>query len=74
MGVRSPLRNRFTNDRFFGCSSAWQRFLATATALRADRADFQLAWARQLAAIGAQRPRRTGGATALRQLSGVSAS
>jgi hypothetical protein len=43
-------------DRFFGYSSAWQRYVATATSLRADLADFQLAWARQLAAIGAQDP------------------
>jgi len=45
-------------DRFFGYSSAWQRYLATATALRADLADFQLAWANQLAALGAQAPGR----------------
>jgi hypothetical protein len=32
------------------------RYLATATTLRADLADFQLAWAKQLAVIGAQEP------------------
>src|SRR5262249_14680340 len=45
-----------TYDRFFGYSSSWQRYLVTATALRGDLVDFQLAWANHLAAIGAQEP------------------
>jgi len=43
-------------DRFFGYSSAWQRYLLTATGLRGDLADFQLEWAKRIAAIGVHEP------------------
>jgi hypothetical protein len=43
-------------DRFYGCSTAWRRYLTTAIALRASLAEFQIAWAKQQAAIGAHQP------------------
>jgi len=51
-------------DRFYGCSTAWRRYLTTAIALRANLADFQVAWAKQQAAIGAHQP----GGQAIQQL------
>lgn len=43
-------------DRFFGYSSAWLRYVATATVLKGDLADFRVAWAAQLATIGNREP------------------
>jgi len=43
-------------DRFFGYSSAWLRYMATAISLRAELSDFQLSWAKDMAALGGQNP------------------
>ena len=43
-------------DRFFGYSSAWLRYLAAATALRARLVDFQLSWAARAATQGDAAP------------------
>jgi hypothetical protein len=46
-------------DRFFGYSSAWLRYMATATSLRAQLVDFQTTWAKEMVAMGAREPDRT---------------
>ncbi len=46
----------FAYDRFFGYSSAWQRCMVTATALRTNLVDFQLSWAGRMAAITVREP------------------
>jgi hypothetical protein len=43
-------------DRFFGYSSAWLRYMATATSLRAQLSEFQLTWSRWMAAPGGEEP------------------
>jgi conflict system pore-forming effector with SLATT domain len=43
-------------DRYFGYSSAWLRYVSTATALRRLLNDFQLRWTRELAGLGDQNP------------------
>ncbi|MDQ7908636.1 SLATT domain-containing protein [Phytohabitans sp. ZYX-F-186] len=43
-------------DRFFGYSSAWQRYIATATLIQGELADFQVGWAQELAALGDREP------------------
>ena len=43
-------------DRYFGYSSSWKRYVATAMALRAQLIDFQLSWTREMAVIGARTP------------------
>jgi len=43
-------------DRFFGYSSAWLRYVATATVIQTDLADFRVGWAAELAAIGDREP------------------
>jgi hypothetical protein len=39
-------------DRFFGYSSAWLRYLTTATAIRGLLVDFELDWAARLGQVG----------------------
>jgi hypothetical protein len=46
-------------DRFFGFSSAWLRYMATATSLRAQLVDYQAMWAKEMVAMGAREPDRT---------------
>jgi conflict system pore-forming effector with SLATT domain len=43
-------------DRFFGYSSAWLRYVATATLIQSELADFRVGWAQELAAIGDREP------------------
>ncbi len=43
-------------DRFSGYSSAWLRYMATAISLRAQLSNFQLEWARWMAALDAGEP------------------
>ncbi|WP_173036993.1 SLATT domain-containing protein [Phytohabitans flavus] len=43
-------------DRFFGYSSAWLRYIATATLIQGDLADFRVGWAQELAVIGDREP------------------
>lgn len=43
-------------DRFFGYSSAWLRYVATATVIQADLADFRVGWAARMAVIGDREP------------------
>jgi hypothetical protein len=43
-------------DRFFGYSSAWLRYMSTATALRGLINDFQLRWTAELARLGGREP------------------
>jgi hypothetical protein len=43
-------------DRFFGYSSAWLRYVATATVLQGDLADFRLAWAAEMATLADREP------------------
>lgn len=43
-------------DRFFGYSSAWSRYVATATLIQGELADFRIGWAQELAAIGDREP------------------
>lgn len=43
-------------DRFFGYSSAWLRYVATATLIQGELSDFRVAWAQELAAIGDREP------------------
>ncbi|MGN9906656.1 SLATT domain-containing protein [Phytohabitans sp. LJ34] len=43
-------------DRFFGYSSAWLRYVATATLIQADLTDFRVGWAAEMAAIGDREP------------------
>lgn len=43
-------------DRFAGYSSAWLRYMATATILRAELNEFQLAWSRRMAELGGREP------------------
>jgi hypothetical protein len=45
-----------TYDRFAGYSSAWLRYMATATRLRVLLNDFQLDWVKLMAAVGAGEP------------------
>lgn len=45
-----------TYDRFAGYSSAWLRYMATATQLRVLLNEFQLDWVKLMAAIGAEEP------------------
>jgi hypothetical protein len=46
-------------DKYFGVSSAWLRYVATATSLRAQLVDYQTTWAREMVAMGAREPDRT---------------
>jgi hypothetical protein len=46
-------------DRFFGYSSSWQRYMATATSLRTQLMEYQTAWAKELVAMAAREPDRT---------------
>lgn len=46
-------------DRFFGYSSAWLRYMATATSLRAQLVEYQTTWAKEMVAMGAREPDRT---------------
>nr|WP_277349610.1 DUF4231 domain-containing protein [Planosporangium thailandense] len=46
-------------DRSFGFSSSWQRYMATATSLRAQLVEYQAAWAREMVAMAAREPDRT---------------
>ena len=43
-------------DRYFGYSSAWQRYLTAAIALRGRLIDFRLVWAEQMAQLGDRTP------------------
>jgi hypothetical protein len=43
-------------DRYFGYSSSWLRYMVAAVKLRGLFADFQLAWATELAALGDRTP------------------
>ncbi|WP_460848143.1 SLATT domain-containing protein [Phytohabitans suffuscus] len=43
-------------DRFFGYSSAWLRYVATATLIQGELADFRVGWAREMAAVGDREP------------------
>jgi len=43
-------------DRFFGYSSAWLRYIATATLIQSELADFRVGWAQAMAAIGDREP------------------
>jgi len=43
-------------DRFFGFSSAWLRYMATAMELRSQLFDFQVQWAKWMAALGNEEP------------------
>jgi SMODS and SLOG-associating 2TM effector domain 2 len=43
-------------DRFSGYSSAWLRYMAAATELRSQLSDFQLQWARTVAAFDGKDP------------------
>jgi hypothetical protein len=43
-------------DRFSGYSSAWLRYMATATSLRAQLSEFQLKWSHWMAARGGEEP------------------
>jgi SMODS and SLOG-associating 2TM effector domain 2 len=46
-------------DRFFGYSSSWQRYMATATSLRTQLVEYQTAWAKEMVAMAAREPDRT---------------
>src|SRR4051794_14956481 len=46
-------------DRFFGYTSSWQRYMATATSLRTQLVDYQAAWAKEMVAMAAREPDRT---------------
>jgi hypothetical protein len=46
-------------DRFFGYSSSWQRYMATATSLRTQLVEYQAAWAKEMVAMAAREPDRT---------------
>jgi hypothetical protein len=46
-------------DRFFGYSSSWQRYMATATSLRTQLIEYQAAWAKEMVAMAAREPDRT---------------
>ena len=43
-------------DRFFGYSSAWLRYMATAINLRSQLSEFQLTWVSEIAALGDGEP------------------
>lgn len=43
-------------DRFAGYSSAWLRYMAAATNLRAQLSEFQLSWSRWMAVLGDEEP------------------
>jgi hypothetical protein len=45
-------------DRFFGYSSSWLRYMATATSLRTQLVEYQTAWAKEMVAITAREPDR----------------
>jgi SMODS and SLOG-associating 2TM effector domain 2 len=46
-------------DRFFGYSSSWLRYMATATSLRTQLVEYQTAWAKEMVAMAAREPDRT---------------
>jgi hypothetical protein len=46
-------------DRFFGYSSSWQRYIATATSLRTQLIEYQATWAKEMVALAAREPDRT---------------
>ena len=46
-------------DRFFGYSSAWLRYMATVTSLRAQLVEYQTAWAKEMVGMSAREPDRT---------------
>ncbi|MGC9666447.1 DUF4231 domain-containing protein [Planosporangium sp. 12N6] len=46
-------------DRSFGYSSSWQRYMATATSLRAQLIEYQAGWAKEMVAMAGREPDRT---------------
>jgi hypothetical protein len=46
-------------DRFFGYSSSWLRYMATATSLRAQLVEYQTAWTKEMVAMAGREPDRT---------------
>lgn len=46
-------------DKFFGYSSSWLRYMATATSLRTQLVEYQAMWAKEMVAMAAREPDRT---------------